>query len=387
MDGQRVTLLVLLDLSAAFDTVDHDVLHNRLSTDFGIKGTALKWFESFLSNRRQHVSIEDVTSKLFDLDFGVPQGSCLGPLLFLLYSSKLFKIISRHLPSVCADDTQLYLAFKAGDDVNEKSAIAAMEACVLDTHKWMLSDRLKLNMDKTDFLLFGTKRQLEKVNITTLRLGDTTITQSPSAVKNLGAWFDAQLNMHEHITKTCSSSFFHIHNIRRIRKYLSRKTTESLVHAFVSSKLDFCNSLLYGLPDVHIAKLQRVQNAAARLVVGLPRFCHITPVLCDLHWLPIRYRIHFKKLLLTFKCLHGLAPKYLSDLLTVSKPSRYNLRNHMGTLLTPASVKFKVTLGDRAFKSSPPKLWNSLPLAIRNIQSLNKFKAQIKTYLFKLAFN
>ena len=383
MDGQRVTLLVLLDLSAAFDTVDHDVLHNRLSTDFGIKGTALKWFESYLSNRRQRVSIEGVTSKLFDLDFGVPQGSCLGPLLFLLYSSKLFKIISRHLPSVhaYADDTQLYLSFKAGDDVNEKSAIAAMEACVLDIHKWMLSDRLKLNMDKTEFLLIGTKRQLEKVNITTLRLGDTTITQSPSAVKNLGAWFDAQLNMHEHIKKTCSSSFFHIYNIRRIRKYLSRKTTESLVHAFVSSKLDFCNSLLYGLPDVHIAKLQRVQNAAARLVVGLPRFCHITPVLCDLHWLPIRYRIHFKILLLTFKCLHGLAPKYLSDLLTVSKPSRYNLRNHMGTLLTPASVKFKVTLGDRAFKSSAPKLWNSLPLSIRNIQSLNKFKAQIKTYV------
>ena len=132
MDGQRVTFLILLDLSAAFDTVDHDVLHNRLSTDFGIKGTALKWFESYLSNRRQRVSIEGVTSKLFDLDFGVPQGSCLGPLLFLLYSSKLFKIISRHLPSVhaYADDTQLYLSFKAGDDVNEKSAIAAMEACV-----------------------------------------------------------------------------------------------------------------------------------------------------------------------------------------------------------------------------------------------------------------
>ena len=388
MDKQHVTLLVLLDLSAAFDTVDHNVLLNRLSFDFGISGIALSWFESYLSHRRQRVTIEGNVSHTFDLEYGVPQGSCLGPLLFILYSSKLFRIIESHLPQAhaYADDTQLYLAFKPGEDTDERLAVDAMEACISDIKEWMLSDKLKLNSGKTEFLVIGTQRQLEKVNVTNLQVGESKIDQS-SVVKNLGAWFDSHLNMHEHIKKTCGSSFYHLYNIRRIRKYLSRGSTETLIHAFIASKIDYCNSLLYGLPDIHVNKLQRVQNSAARIIVGLPRFCHITPVLFDLHWLPIRYRIHFKILLLTFKCLRGLAPKYLSDLVTVSKVSRYNLRNHKGIFLNPASGKCKKTLGDRAFQSAAPKLWNALPVEIRNEQCIVKFKsAAVKTYLFKLAF-
>ena len=130
-----------------------------------------------------------------------------------------------------------------------------------------------------------------------------------SVVKNLGSWFDSKLNMLVHINKTCSSSFFYLYNLRRIRKYLTRQDTECLVHAFIGSKIDYCNGLLYGLPTSANSKLQRVQNAAARLVTGSPRFCHITPVLESLHWLPIKYRIHFKIVLLTFKCIYGLAPQ------------------------------------------------------------------------------
>jgi hypothetical protein len=267
-----------------------------------------------MCNGSQRVSIDGVLSDKLSLDFGVPQGSCLGPLLFLLYFSKLFKIIESHLPQAhsYADDTQLYLSFKLGDDLDEASAVAKMEECIIDIQTWMLSDKLKLNSDKTEFIIIVTRRQLDKVKVSTLQVGSSVVDQSSTAVRNLGALFDSQLNMQQHINKTCSSSFYHLYNIRRIRKYLSRDVPESLVHDFITSKVDYCNGLLYGLPDNHIAKLQRVQNASARLIVGLPRYCHITPVLYSLHWLPVRYRINFKILLLTYKCLHGLAPQYLS---------------------------------------------------------------------------
>ena len=180
---------------------------------------------------------------------------------------------------------------------------------------------------------------------------------------------------------TCGVAFYHLHNIKRIRKYLSRESTEMLVHAFITSRVDYCNSLLYGLPNYQLNKLQRVLNASARLVCNAPRFCHISPLLRALHWLPVKSRIEFKILLITFKAIHGLAPKYLCDLLTF-KSSSYNLRSSDSILLSMPAVRSK-TLGDRAFMVAAPRLWNSLPKDFRAITNVNSFKAHIKTYLFK----
>ena len=186
--------------------------------------------------------------------------------------------------------------------------------------------------------------------------------------------------MLSHVNNICSLSFYYIYNIRRIRKYL---WVSSNRHEFITTKLDNCNSLLYGLPTIHINKLRRVQNAAARLVTNTPRTCHITPILKDLHWLPIKYRIEFKIVLLTFKCLYGLAPQYLVDLIAVAAQSIYTLRSRNATLLVSANARCLPTLGDRAFQ---PKLWNSLPAEIRNIESLTSFKRALKTYFFKIPF-
>ena len=150
----------------------------------------------------------------------------------------------------------------------------------------MSEGKLKLNDDKTEFLLVGTKQQLAKVCIKDIKAGCVEIFHS-SSVKNLGVWFDSCLNMSEHITKLCASAFFYIYKIRRIRKYLSRDSAETLVHAFISSRLDYGNSLLFGLPQYQIQKLQRVQNVSARLIFSMPRYCNITPLLLDLHWLPV----------------------------------------------------------------------------------------------------
>ena len=135
-------------------------------------------------------------------------------------------------------------------------------------------------------------------------------------------------------------------------------------------------TVLYGLPTIHINKLQRVQNAAARLVTNTPRICHITPIWEDLHWLPIKYRIEFKIVLLTFKCLYGLAPQYLVDLTAVATQSRYNLRSGNATLLVPAKARCLPTLGDRAFQSAAPKLWNSVQAEITS------FNRALKTFFF-----
>ena len=140
--------------------------------------------------------------------------------------------------------------------------------------------------------------------------------------------------MGDHITKTSSAAFYYLYNIRRIRKYLSKECTETLIHAFISSRLDYCNSPLYGLPAYQLQKLQRVQNSAARLVFHESKFCDITPLLRALHWLPVAYRIVFKILLLTFKAIHKLAPTYISELVSPKDTGgRYYLRSNNGKLL------------------------------------------------------
>jgi hypothetical protein len=189
MNKQHVTLLVFLDLSAAFDTVDHYILLRHLKYKFGICNNALAWSRSYLVNRSHCVVIENVMLDSFAMKCGVPQGSCLGPLLFILYTSKLFDVIHHHLPTVhCfADDTELYLAFNPSSDNAHN--------CLRDIRNWMITDRLMINDEKTEFMLIGTKAQLAKVKNITLTIGESVISPSEEPIRNLSAWFDRTLNL------------------------------------------------------------------------------------------------------------------------------------------------------------------------------------------------
>ena len=174
-----------------------------------------------------------------------------------------------------------------------------------------------------------------------------------------------------------------IYNLRRIRKYLNQDCAKTIVHACITSKLDYCNSLLYGLPESQIERLQWVQNACATLICGSFIFSHITPLLRELHWLPIRQRISFKILLIVYKALNGQAPSYITDLLTPKfQTHSHNLRSSQDTLLLQIpSKRTKITLGDRAFACAAPRLWNDLPYDIRKSASVNMFKRRLKTHL------
>ena len=184
------------------------------------------------------------------------------------------------------------------------------------------------------------------------------------------------LSMLPHVNNVCKSAFYHLRTISHIRKYLSTQSTEILIRAFVTSKLDHCNSLLYNVPKNVIKKLQSVQNAAATLITRSGKCDHITPILFDLYWLPVSERIKFKILLLTFKALHQQSPTYIQDLITRYLPSR-SLRSSSTLSLNPVSFNLK-TYGSRAFAVSTPKLWNKLPDDIRSRGNLSLFKQNFK---------
>ena len=192
------------------------------------------------------------------------------------------------------------------------------------------------------------------------------------------------MNLDKHINEICKSAFYHIRNISQFRRYLSFKSTRTLVHAFVTSRIDSCNSLLYGLPSYLIQRLQYVLNSTARLISRSRKADHITPLLFDLHWLPVEQRINFKILLFTYKIVNGLAPSYLSDLLVPYAPIRA-LRSGEKLLFCQPSYRLK-TYGFRAFSVCAPNLWNKLPMDIKCSPSVVTFKRKLKTHLFRLVY-
>ena len=246
----------------------------------------------------------------------------------------------------------------------------------------MADNFLKLNDPKTEFLLVGSRFR-SMVPCSHIQIGDERVAPTTSA-KSLGVIFDSGMTMEAHVNSVVRSAFYHIWRIGTIRDYLTHDAAVTLVHAYVSSRLDYCNTLLYGLPDKLIYKIQKAQNAAARLITGTYRYDHITPILFELHWLPVKSRIIFKILLLTFKAYHRLAPVYICDLIA-KRPSIHNLRHYDEFLLVNPWTKLK-NYGDRAFSKAAPSLWNDLPYDLRSIQNVDCFKQRLKTHLFKLTY-
>ncbi len=291
-------------------------------------------------------------------------------------SSDSIKVTDSHC-SPC-DLCTVYISTKP----DETSKLSKLTECVKNIKDWMTSNFLLLNSDKTEILLVGPKNSTQNLLDYNLQLDGCTVTSS--TVKNLGVILDSNLSFENHISNVTKTAFFHLRNISKLRNMLSVSDAEKLVHAFMTSRLDYCNALLGGCPASSINKLQIVQNAVARVLTRSRKYDHITPILQSLHWLPIKFRISYKILLLAYKALNDLAPAYLTNLLSRYNPTRSLRSQNSGLLVVPRIAKS--TKGGRTFSYLAPKLWNSLPENVWGSDTLSLFKSRLKTHLFSQAF-
>ena len=376
----------MLDVSAAFDVVDHERLLQRHEQYFGLSDKALAWMSSYLEGRTQTVAIGDCTSNETDVTSVFPQGSVLGGKKFNMYASPVGNVIKSHNVSYqyYADDGQKYISFNLQNLEDVRSAINTLELSVSDVYSWMTANMLKMNDDKTEVILFAPKRVISQISDLISVTVHESVISPESEVKDLGVMLDSTLSMQRQINRITKSCYYQLRRISRVRKYLTMNSAKILVNALVLSKIDYCNSLLVNLPKYLIKKLQKIQNYAARLVKKLKVRNSVTKHLRDLHWLPVHYRIHFKVALLTYKSLNNLAPVYLKNMLEVYHPVRNLRSSSMGYL---SRKRYSTRYGSRAFSIAAPEIWNSLPVEIRKSETLRKFKSNLKTHFFRLAYD
>ena len=380
LEPSTCIVMVFLDFSAAFDTIDHKILLQKLKTQFFVEKTALKWFESFLTGRKSQVNIENCLSSFVDVKYGVPQGSVMGPVLFSLYVQELHKIVERYNFNmhIFADDVQIY--FKC--DINNINLLK-LKNCMDEIKYWANINFLKLNDTKTKFLILSNKSPNPGVFSNVFSNFSVDVN-----AKNLGFILDSKLSFNAQINHVCQCGYYLLRNLWRISAKLNDVSLRiQIVQSCILSHIDYCNSLFYDLPNESIKKLQRLMNASIRFIykIRLSDTYSITSYMKQCHFLPVKARIDFKINMLVYKCINGTAPIYLQELIQ-PKNSLACLRIYHDNLLLQTPSLNLNNKKNRSFSLVAPREWNKLPFDIRSSSSLPIFKSKLKTYLFSQCF-
>ena len=380
VDNGQTAVLLALDQSAAFDVLEIDVLLRRLECRFAIQDGALRLLRSYLSDRTVRVRVDRDISDSENVTCGVPQGSILGPLLYILYTAPLTELVESHgfKCHFYADDMQLYCVFTSIEQATIK-----LENCIGEIQAWMTNNFLKLNPEKTELIVIGKRNMIDDLPKLNIIAGGKCITDADN-LKSLGVMFNSELKMDEFVSMKCRCIGLYLRKLSKVRKFLSFSATHTLLNAFVLSRLDYCNSLLVGVPNYLVDRLQRIQNWAIRLLFKLSRYEHVTFYLAEAHWLPVKERINFKILLLVYKCISGQGPSYLNELFSAYIPQR-DLRSSDARLLV--KPKPKTNTGRRAISFQGPLLWNELPDEVKQANSIESFKKKLKTFMFLKSYN
>ena len=386
LDSSSSSFLIFLDLSSAFDLVDHSILLKRLHDQFHIAGNVLQWFKSYLTDRNFSVKIGVSMSDGTIIFYGVPQGSILGPILFLLYISEIESIAKLYglKIHIFADDMQLYISFQQCDTLE---CISNIEHCLRHIKVWMSTNFLKINESKTQLMIIAPhSHNVESLSDLCISFGGSMIFPSDEAT-NLGIKFDKNMSYDSHINSITANGYFYMTNFYRIADKLTFDLKVQLVMTYIIPLIDYCNVIFVSATQFNRNKLQKLLNSAVRFIFNLhgkKRRLSLTPYLKKLHILPVDYRIQYKLCLLVYKCIYGLAPQYLSDLLS-AKISYSKLRSSSDLLKLQTETP-RLIYGEHTFSNVASNFWNRLPLEVRQSPSVNVFKTSLKTHLFRQCF-
>ena len=352
MDKGLFTGVLFLDLEKAFDTVDHSILLAKLEK-YGIQGCSLEWFKSYLKGRKQVCSIYGKKSSVKDINYGAPQGSNLGPILFLLYINDLPNSLKMSKPSMFADDTNLACIGRNSNEIEIK-----LNEELENVQRWLTANKLTFNDEKTEFMLIGSRSHLASIdNRPILKLGYRHI-RHVRYKKSLGMVLDEQLKWDKHNEVQCKKISNSIALLKRARPFVPRHTLIKMYNAIVLPHFNYCSTIWNDGSCSVINKLSKLQRRAARIITSSTYDIRSSQILKDLNWKPIEVDLKNRETVMTFKALTGLGPDYLEQLFNECNNDIYSLRSNNTKLALP---KPRTNFLKRSFSYRAAKSWNELP--------------------------
>lgn len=369
-NNSKIIIAVFLDFQRAFETIEPALAINKLQK-YGVRGNSLKWFQSYLSNRKQRVKIGESFSQECNNNLGVPQGSILGPLIFILYINNIINCLNHCTAKMFADDTLIYIIADSLDDavrkINEDLNTLFIKLC---------QNKLKLNLDKTKVMVITNK----KIDIRNIHIEiNGSKLEIESEIKYLGVVIDDKLKFDRNVSQKCSKIGQKLNVLNRLRNELNQDQKLYIYKTIIQPHIMYCPSILYLSNDTDINRLQVLQNKCMRQILKMDRFTNSTVMLKSLNLMSVKQIIIYRTLLFIFNIIHGLAPQYLTDKIKYNVNDHRLLRNQNSILLTNASK----SCSQNALFYKGIKLFNTLPLEIKNEESKTKFQKILQIYIFE----
>ena len=377
IDIGQIVCAIYLDLKRAFDTVAIFILLCKLRAA-GCSEKALLWFKSYLCDRLQKVNFNNSFSDTRSTFAGVPQGSILGPLLFLIMVNDLPSVIKHCKLTMYADDTTLYIC-----GVNNGVLQSKIQEDLDRISVWLAKNKLSLNIDKTHFMILGTQQRIKAhdngINPISLKFNGSALSRVRST-KCLGVIIDENLLWHEHVDFLCKKVIASLSMLKRIRNFLDERDLLLLYNCLIQSQLDYCCEVWGSRYDEHVNRLEILQKRAARMILNANFYTPSSELFKRLNLLPFQKRVMYFRCIFIFKCINDLSSDFFKDtFLDVSLSHSFNTRySTRGNLILP---KCNTEYLKKSFIYSAINQWNLLPNHLKAMESIFSFKSNLKQYL------